>query len=365
MTYLMMILSLLKKEILAVFKDRTTRGILIVPPILQAFLFGYVATFDLKSVNYVYLDASHSSASVELGRKIDGSGFFKRVNVASMDEARDLLNDGEVLMLVQVQADFAKRLAHAEKASVLVITDGRNSTTAATALAYVSGIIADFNRDYLGHQNLVIDYRSWYNDGLQTRWNIVPALVATLSMIQTIMLAALSVAREREKGTFEQLLVTPLSMTQLLIGKAIPPIVIGLAQATVILLVALFWYEIPFRGSIVELYVGLLAFVSACVGLGLTVSAISNSMQQAMLYAFVMIVPLALLSGLMTPIANMPELWQDLTCLNPLRYAISICRCVYLEGESLLALRHEVGALLLFSVVTMPLAGWFFRHHLS
>ena len=348
MTYLMMILSLLKKEILAVLKDRTTRGILIVPPILQAFLFGYVATFDLKSVNYVYLDASHSSASVELGRKIDGSGFFKRINVASMDEARDLLNDGEVLMLVQVQTDFAKRLAHADKASVLVITDGRNSTTAATALAYVSGIIADFNRDYLGQQNLVVDYRAWYNDGLQTRWNIVPALVATLSMIQTIMLAALSVAREREKGTFEQLLVTPLSMTQLLIGKAIPPIVIGLAQATVILLVALFWYEIPFRGSIIELYVGLLAFVAACVGLGLTVSAISNSMQQAMLYAFVMIVPLALLSGLMTPIANMPELWQDLTCLNPLRYAISICRRIYLEGESLLALRHEVGALLLF-----------------
>ncbi len=193
----------------------------------------------------------------------------------------------------------------------------------------------------------------------------MPALIVTISMIQTIMIAALSVAREREKGTFEQLLVTPLNMSQLLIGKAIPPIFIGIMQSGFILVVTLLYYKIPIVGSLFELIIGLLCFMSACVGLGLAISSIANNMQQAMLFAFVILVPLALLSGLMSPISNMPEAWQYATMLNPLRYGIDISRRIYLEGATLWELKEDVIPLIIFSMITLPWAGWLFRNHAS
>ena len=183
-------------------------------------------------------------------------------------------------------------------------------------------------------------------------------------MIQTLMLAALSVARERENGTFDQLLVTPFSPTEIMIGKAIPIMLIGLMQSTIVLLVALFWFQIPLAGSLLTLYAGLILFIVASVGLGLSISAVSANMQQAMLYTFMLIMPLILLSGLATPVRNMPQFLQIATLANPLRFAIDLMQRVYLEGASLLMVAYDLVPLLIISAITLPLAAWLFRHHL-
>src|SRR5262249_46335923 len=166
--------------------------------------------------------------------------------------------------------------------------------------------------------------RAWYNANLETRWNMIPALLGTITLLQTLMLTALSVAREREDGTFDQLLVTPFRPSEIMIGKALPSTLVGLIQATLILLVAQLWFRIPFAGSFVTLYVGLALFLVAAIGIGLFVSSFSATMQQAMLFSFVLLMPFTLLSGLATPIGNMPEVFQLLTAINPLRYAIDI-----------------------------------------
>ena len=184
-------------------------------------------------------------------------------------------------------------------------------------------------------------------------------------MMSTMMLAALSVAREREEGTFDQLLVTPFRPSEIMIGKAFPATLVGLTQATLILLVAQLWFRIPFVGSFVTLYIGLALFLVAAVGIGLFVSSFSATMQQAMLYSFVLLMPFTLLSGLTTPIGNMPEVFQFLTMINPLRYAIDIAHRVYLEGAGLQQLLPDLLPLVAMAAITLPIAAWMFRNRLT
>jgi ABC-2 type transport system permease protein len=211
---------------------------------------------------------------------------------------------------------------------------------------------------------LTLETRAWFNPNLETRWNFMPALIATLSMLQTLLLTALSVAREREQGTFDQLLVTPLSPTEIMIGKAIPPMLIGLVQSTLVLLVTRFWFHIPMAGSLLTLYAGLAAFIIAGVGIGLSISALAANMQQAELYTFVLLMPMMLLSGLTTPVASMPRALQIATLVNPIRFGIDLVRRVYLEGASLATVLPDLVPLLLIAAVTLPTAAWLFRHRL-
>jgi ABC-2 type transport system permease protein len=193
----------------------------------------------------------------------------------------------------------------------------------------------------------------------------MPALIAALSMLQTVLIAALSVAREREQGTFDQLLVTPFTPLQILVGKALPAILVGLVQSTIILLVIRFWFKIPMNGSAWLLYLGLVGFTVAAVGIGLSVSALSLNMQQAMLYTFMLIMPLMLLSGLLTPVRNMPKVLQIATYANPLRFGMDLVRRVYLEGAGLAEVGTDFVPMLLVAAVTLPLAAWLFRNRLS
>jgi ABC-2 type transport system permease protein len=204
--------------------------------------------------------------------------------------------------------------------------------------------------------------RSWYNENLETRWYMVPSLIGTLTFVQTLMLTAMSVAREREQGTFDQLLVTPFRPAEIMIGKALPSVLIGLIQATLILLVAQLWFKIPFSGSYATLYVGLLLFLTAAVGIGLMLSSIVATMQQAMLSAFLVMMPFSLLSGLTTPISNMPGPFQLLTLANPLRYAIDIAHRVYLEAATLPSLAGDLWPMVGIAAVTLSGAAWLFRH---
>jgi ABC-2 type transport system permease protein len=368
---LLRILALTRKELLAVLKDPRSRFSLLVPPILQCLIFGYAATYDLNDVPYAVLDQDRSAASSALLARLDGSDVFRRVATLSwVADIQTVINQRRALLVIQIPYDFERRLLAGQPADVQLIADGRNSNTAGTAVGYVGTIVEAFNADWQqthGQRGLPIHVamRAWYNPNLETRWNMIPGLIGTLTMLQTLLLAAMSVAREREQGTFDQLLVTPFRPVEIMAGKALPSMLVGMVQATTILLVAQLWFRIPFAGSFVALYAGLSLFLLAAVGIGLLVSSVAATMQQAMLFSFVLVMPFTLLSGLTTPLSSMPKVLQDITLVNPLRYAIDIVQRVYLEGAGISLLLPDLWPLAAIAAVTLAAAAWIFRHRLT
>lgn len=355
------------KEFLATIKDPLTRTVLFAPVIVESILFGYAATFNLNAVPYALLDESHSSYSTELVAKLDGTGIFQRTRtLTSTAQLADSIDSGDAMLVLTIPQDFADKLAAGQTADVQLIMDGRNTTTASVASGYVSSIVEAYNTMlHDGQQALEVQSISWFNPNLITRWMFIPSMLPLLSLLQVIMLAGLSVAREREQGTFDQLLVTPTSPLEILVGKAVPPILIGLIQVTFVLLISLFWFEIPLAGSVLSLYAALTIFLISCVGIGLSISAISDNMQQVMVYCFVLLLPMALLSGFATPVRNMPEVLQCATYANPLRFAIDACRRIYLEGCTLAQVSFDFLPMLVVAIITLPTAAWLFRHKLS
>jgi ABC-2 type transport system permease protein len=333
------IVALTRKELLAILKDPRSRYSLLIPPVLQCLIYGYVATYDLNDIPYAVFDQDRSAASQQL-------------------------------LVIQFDQDFERRLLSGRQADIQVIADGRNSNTAGTAIGYIGGIVESFNASWRSEHGqrpmpIRLTTRAWYNPNLETRWHMIPALIGTLTFIQTLMLTGLSVAREREQGTFDQLLVTPFRPVEIMAGKAIPAMLVGIVQATMVLLVAQLWFQIPFAGSFVTLYAGLTVFLLAAVGMGLLLSSVATTMQQAMLFSFLLIMPFALLSGLTTPVSSMPMLLQYVTLINPLRYAIDIAHRVYLEGVGLRLLIPELWPLAVIAVTTLSAASWMFRHRLA
>ena len=358
--------ALIRKELLVLMKDPVSRSILIAPVIIQAFLFGYAASFDLRYVPYAVMDSCNCKASTELLTHLDSTGMFIRaMTLTSQSQIEDAVVTGKVVAAINIPSDFATKLSSGQTAPVELILDGRNSMTASLAGAYISSIATNYGASITGQKSAVsVDTRSWYNPTLDSRWNILIALIASLSLLQTMMMAAFSVARERERGTFDQLLVTPLTPPQILVGKAVPSIIIGIAQSTLIFLIVQFWFGIHIVGSVGLLYLGLLFFNIAAVGIGLSISALCTNMQQAMLWSFLLIVPFVLLSGFVSPIANMAVGVRYLTYLNPLRFGLEIVKRVYLEGAVLGDIWMEFIPLTLMAAGCLPIAGWLFRHKL-
>lgn len=365
------ILALTRKELLAILKDPRSRFSLILPPILQCLIYGYVATYDLNDVPYAVLDQDRSAASQKLVAELDGSGVFRRVaNLTQAGQIKSTIDERRALLVIQIDPEFERRLLSGMPANVQVIVDGRNSNTAGTAMGYVNAIVEAFNSAWkIEHDRsglpIRLNTRAWYNPNLETRWHMIPALIGTLTLVQLLLLTGLSVAREREQGTFDQLLVTPFRPAEIMAGKALPALLVGIVQATMVLLVAQLWFQIPFAGSFFTLYAALSVFLLAAVGMGLLLSAFSATMQQAMLFSFMLIMPFSLLSGLTTPISSMPGILQYLTLINPLRYAIDIAHRVYLEGAGLRLLFPELWPLAVMAAVTLSAASWMFRHRLT
>jgi ABC-2 type transport system permease protein len=368
---LLRILSLTRKELLAVLKDPRGRFTLMVPPIIQCLLLGYAATMDLSDVPYVVLDQDRGAASQQLLADLDGSGVFRRVaNLDREDDIKTYINERRALLAIQIPQDFERLLHIDSPVNVQIILDGRNSNTAAIAAGYVSTIVEKFNADWRAAYSqaglpLRLSMRAWYNPNLESRWFMVPALLGLLTMLQILLLTAMSVAREREQGTFDQLLVTPFRPIEIMAGKALPSVLIGLVQETNILLVAQLWFQVPFIGSFVTLYVALTIYLLAAVGFGLLVSSMVTTMQQAMLFSFMLMMPFSLLSGLMTPISSMPVVLQYVTLANPLRYAIEIAHRVYLEGVGLDALVPDIWPLAVIATVTLSISAWRFGNRLA
>jgi len=368
---LLRIVFLWRKEFLAILKDPSSRAILFMPALIQSFVFGYAATYDLRDVPYALLDQSGGGAAQMLLARFDGTGVFHRVaTLHSSSEIAPAVERQGALVVLHIGPRFEAQLQAGERAPLQVILDARNSNTAGSAARFVTSVVNDFNRDWRARHGgppapLAVETRAWFNPNLETRWYILPGLIAGISMLQTLLLTALSVSREREQGTFDQLLVTPLTPLEIMAGKALPPVVIGLLQSGIIFSVARFWFHIPFAGSLVSLFAGLALFTLACVGIGLSISALSSTMQKATLYSFVLVMPMMLLSGLATPIANMPRTLQIATLANPLRFAVNMVQRIYLEGVGLMSLWDHLLPMLLIACVTLPLASWLFRHKLT
>jgi len=364
------ILALTLKEFLALLKDKKSRLVVVVPPLLQLLVFGYAATFDLKNVPYAVYNEDAGSASRDLLAGFKGSPNFTEVASLSQEgQIAPLINKKEALLVIHIGPQFSKDLLLGRTARVQVIVDGRNSNTAMLAMNYLGTVINRFNmsRNALsGKPNppAYVVTRAWFNPNLESRWFIVPGIVGLLTLVVTMMVTALSVAREREQGTFDQLLVTPLRPVEIIIGKALPGFFIGMTEATVIILAAVFWFHVPFLGSVTTLYTGVFLFLLSAIGIGLMISSLSITQQQGLLGAFLFLVPAIILSGFTTPIANMPLFIQKLTLLNPMRYFMVILRGVFLEGMTFNLLIDQFWPMAVIGITTLTAAGWLFRHRL-
>ena len=359
------------KELLAVLKDKKSRIVLVVPPILQLLVFGYAATFDLNDIPLAVYNEDRGTQSRELVARVTGSPNFHLYGHIEHDsQIAPLINNRNVLMVLHLGPRFSADLLSGRGAQAQVIIDGRNSNTALLLQGYLRRIVGDFNQKWAednGRQTppATLRVRPWFNSNLVSRWFIVPGIVGLLTLVITTTVTALSVAREREAGTFDQLLVTPMRPYEILIGKAFPGMLIGFVEGSFILFMAVFWFEVPLRGSLGALYVGMFLFILAAVGIGLMISSLAVTQQQGMLGAFLFLVPAVILSGFATPIANMPEVVQALTFVNPLRYFLIILRGVFLEGATYNTLLHHYWPMVIIALVTLTFAGWLFRHRMN
>ncbi len=364
------IFSLMIKEFLAILLDKKSRVVVFVPPIIQVLVFGYAATFDLKNITYAVYNEDSSALSRELETGFKGSTHFQEVErIRRYDQIAPTIDRRDALLVLHIGPEFSRDLTTGRPAVVQVIVDGRNSNTALLALNYVKTVITAFNNDFAARNSITgpparLETRAWFNPNLESRWFIVPGIVGLLLLVVTILVTALSVAREREQGTFDQLLVTPFRPVEILIGKALPGFIIGIAEATVIILITVFWFRVPLQGSVATLYAGVVLFLFSSVGVGLMISSLSVTQQQGLLGAFLFVVPAIILSGFTTPIANMPHLIRQITYLHPMRYFMIIIRGIFLEGTPFSMLLGQFWPLAAIGLFNMVLAGWMFRRRL-
>jgi drug efflux transport system permease protein len=362
--------ALVLKEFLALLKDPRSRVVLIVPPMIQLLVFGYAATFDLNHLPYALYDEDRGTAARDLAAAFQGSPSFQQVaTLTSQDQIAPLVDARRALVVIHIGPRFGADLLTGRTATLQVIVDGRNSNTALTALNYVRSIVDRYNRDWMaahdqGSLPARLEARAWFNPNLESRWFFIPGIIGMLTLVVTMLVTALTVAREREQGTFDQLLVTPLRPGEILLGKALPGFIIGIVEASVILLIATLWFRVPLLGSLPALYVGLALFLLSAVGAGLLISSLAVTQQQGLLGAFLFMVPAVILSGFATPIANMPEAVQTLTFIDPLRYFLVVLRKVFLEGAGFDVLTAQLWPMALIGMVGLTLASWLFRHRM-
>ena len=364
------IIALAIKELLALLRDPRSRFVLIGPPIAQLLVFGFAASFDLNRAPIAIYDEDGSRPARELIARFEGSHNFHIVGRIDHDaQLAPLIDNRQALLVLRIPPRFGAEVLRGGSGQVQVILDGRNSNTAMIALNYVRTILVDYNSAWAARQGqrglpVRLTIRPWYNANLESRWFIVPGIVGLLTLVVTLIVTALSVAREREAGTFDQLLVTPLRPVEILIGKSIPGLLVGLLQGSLIILIAVYGFGIPLRGPIGALYLGMGLFLLSAVGVGLMISSLSVTQQQGLLGAFLFLVPAVILSGFATPIANMPQAVQLLTYLDPLRYFLIVLRGVFLEGDTYTLLLDQYWPMALIGLVTLTAAGWLFRHRM-
>lgn len=371
--------QMLKKEFIQVFRDKRARFVLIVPPMVQMMVFGYAATFEIRHVPTAVLDLDNSQESREFLARFEASPYFVVPHHLSHHrQITDLIDRSEVTLAIQIHAGFAQRLRKGQTAPVQVILDGTNSNTALIALGYVNQIAEGFGRDYQRDRlqqaaplqvtqlpSVELARRPWYNETLRSRWFFVPGVIGSLTLVMVVLLTAFSIVREREIGTLEQIMVTPIRPREFILGKTLPFFLIGLADAALIALVGTLWFGIPFRGHLGVLLLGTVLFLVSMLGVGLFISTVSATQQQAMVSAFFFNMPAITFSGFGFPITSMPEALQWLTYADPLRYFLVVLRGTYLKGVGLEVLWPQMASMTVIALVLLTISIFRFRKSLD
>jgi ABC-2 type transport system permease protein len=367
--------QMLIKEFIQVFRDKRTRFVLFLPPIIQMLVFGYAATFEIGNVATAVLDLDHSQESRELVSRFSSSPYFLvQRQLTDRRQIVDLIDRGEVVVALQIDPGFAENLRKGQTSSVQAVVDATNSNTALIAAGYVSQISQNFARDYQRDRiqrmspmlvdlvpQVELQQRPWYNTDLKSRWFFVPGVIGSLTLVLVTTLTAFAVVREREIGTLEQIMVTPIRPWEFILGKTLPFFLIGFLDVGLIATAGTLWFQVPFRGSILVLLVGTVLFLLSMLGVGLFISTVSSTQQQALVTAFFFIMPAITFSGFGFPVSTMPQWLQWLTYLNPLRYFLVVLRGVYLKGVGFSVLRPQMMAMAVLGVALLSIS--VFRFH--
>jgi ABC-2 type transport system permease protein len=362
--------ALVAKELLAAFRDPRGRIALMLPPLIQLFLFAFAATLEVSNVPVGVLNQDWGMTSQQLISRFERASAFSDIRrYASMREAQAAIDNQEVMVVVHIDQDFSRKLAAGEQPSVQLLLDGRKSNSAQLVNNYIGTIIAQFGADLRAGtpvlQTSEIVDRSWYNPNREYQTAMVPALIATLPMSMVLMMVGMSVARERELGTFEQLLVSPLQPIEIVVGKAIPGLIIGLAQCVLITLVVIAGFGIALSGSAVVLFAGLAVFLIAVIGVALFISSLVSNQQQAMMGIMVWMMPAMMLSGFSSPVQNMPDWLQPFAMVNPLTHMLVIVRGVFLRDMPFSLVVERIWPMAAVAVVTTSAAAWMFRRKIQ
>lgn len=358
--------SLIIKEMLALWRDPKSRFVMIVPPLIQLAVFSYACTYDVKQVSLALLNQDGGRAARELVARVAGApAFADLVMVDTEEQLRDAIDSRRAMAGLRIPQDFSRKVEQGNGASVQVILDGRRSNSAQIVSGYVQNIVTAHNAELAPATRIpTLMARSWFNPNLESIWVVVPGLVGVLTQVVALVVTALSVARERELGTFEQLLVTPLRPWEILVGKTMPALLIGLIESSLIIAVAGWWFEVPMTASLVLVYAAVVAFVASVIGVGLFISALCSTQQQAILGAFFFLVPTMILSGFATPVENMPDWLQVVTQANPVRHFLHLIWGLFLKGIGPEQAWDSIWPMLVIAAVTLTGSALAFRRRL-
>ena len=364
------VISLIIKELLAVLRDPKSRIVLIVPPIIQIFVFSFAATQEAKNLTLAVLNQDGGRAGVEVVQRFENAGTFTRViTLQGRNEINATLDEQKAIAVLVVPQDFSRSILSGDQAHVQFILDGRKTNASQIVRGYASRIIEQYSLEIAASQGrslpAVLIVRDWFNENLTFMWYTVPSLVCIIATLIGLLLTSLSVSREREMGTFEQLLVSPLGPLEILLGKAIPALFLAMIEASILLIVAMFIFRIPMQGSLPVLYGAMAVFLLSLIGVGLFISSLSLTQQQAILGTFIFMTPAMLLSGFSTPIENMPHWLQTVTLANPLRWFLVIVRGVFLKDMPFADVVSNTWPLLIIAAATLTAAAWLFRHRME
>jgi drug efflux transport system permease protein len=362
--------QMLIKEFIQVFRDKRTRFVLFGPPIIQMLIFGYAATFEIRHVPTVVLDQDHSQESRDLISRFSSSPYFDvQRQLTEQRQIPELIDLGQATVALQIHPGFAENLRKGRTAPLQVIVDGTNSNTALIAVGYLGQIAGTFAQDYQRDRiyriapqlvermpQVHLEQRPWYNPDLRSRWFFVPGVIGSLTLVLVTTLTAFAVVREREIGTLEQIMVTPIRPFEFILGKTLPFFLIGLLDVTLIATVGTFWFQVPFRGQITVLFAGAVLFILCMLGVGLLISTVSSTQQQAMVTAFFFIMPAITFSGFGFPISTMPQWLQYCTYLSPLRYFLVVLRGTYLKGVGMDILWPQMAAMAVLGLTLLTIS---------
>ena len=370
--------AMLIKEFIQVLRDPRMRFVVFVIPAVQTIIFGYAVNTDVRHVATAIYDLDNSSYSREFADRFIRSGYFElQERVTDEARARELIDRGEVKAVLRMNHGFGAGISGGRGGAVQLILDGTDSNTAGIVLNYAAKIVAGYSSQLqleatsraagrpVVIRGVELSSRAWYNENLESRNFYVPAVITNIVFIITMLLSSMAVVREKEIGTIEQVIVTPISKGEFILGKTVPFVLIGFINVALISLVAVFWFEVPLRGSIVLLFGATALFLMSSLGIGLLISTISRTQQQAMMSAFFVIFPAMLLSGFAFPIESMPQPVQWITYLNPMRFFLVIIRSIFQKGVGMEILWPQLLALCILGVSILSCAVLRFKKTLS